>query len=46
MAVFIFTILNRVQIKAIGITSGGKVRVANRPVNGQFGVEGYTWKTQ
>jgi hypothetical protein len=46
MAVFIFTILNRVQIKAVGITGGGKVRVADGPVDGQFGVEGYTWKTQ
>jgi hypothetical protein len=45
-AVFIFNILNGVRIKAVGITGGGKVRGANRQIDGQSGVEGYTWKTK
>jgi len=45
-AVFIFTILNGVRIKAVGITGGWKVRGANSPIDGQSGLEGYTGKAE
>ena len=45
-AVFIFIILNGVQVKAVVIAGGWEVRGANRPIDGQSGVEGYTGKAE
>jgi hypothetical protein len=43
---FIFTILNGVRIKAVGITGGWKVRGVNGLIDGQSGVGGYTGKAE